>query len=77
MPSIERLFEGVCSGCHELDRIKSQHLSKDAWRGLTKGMIDEGNALTKEEVEQLLDYLTRNFGPEPQALQGQQDRRGN
>ena len=63
-PSVQKLFEGVCSACHELERIKRQHLSKEDWRGLTKGMIDEGNALTKEEVEQLLDYLTTNFGPE-------------
>lgn len=62
----KELFEGVCSGCHELDRIKTQHLTKQQWRERTRAMIDQGAVLTPEETNMLLDYLVKNFGPEPE-----------
>ncbi|MEO8099255.1 MAG: hypothetical protein ABI811_16240 [Acidobacteriota bacterium] len=60
------LFEGVCSGCHALDRIRTQHLNKQQWRERTSAMIDQGAVLTPEETNLLLDYLVKNFGPEPE-----------
>jgi hypothetical protein len=62
--SVKDLFEGVCSGCHTLDRVKVQHRSKEEWRVSTRAMIDQGAVLTPEETNMLLDYLVKNFGPE-------------
>jgi hypothetical protein len=61
---VKELFEGVCSGCHTLDRVKVQHRSKEEWRVSTRAMIDQGAVLTPEETNMLLDYLVKNFGPE-------------
>jgi hypothetical protein len=60
----KELFEGVCSGCHTLERVKEQHRTKEEWRGTTAAMIDQGAVLTPEETNMLLDYLVKNFGPE-------------
>lgn len=60
----KELFEGVCSGCHTLARVKVQHRTKEEWRVTTRAMIDQGAVLTPEETEMLLDYLVKNFGPE-------------
>ncbi len=61
---VKDLFEGVCSGCHTLERVKAQHRSKEEWRVSTRAMIDQGAVLTPEETDKLLDYLVKNFGPE-------------
>jgi mono/diheme cytochrome c family protein len=58
------LFEGVCSGCHTLQRVREQQRTKEEWRATTRAMIDQGAVLTPEETEMLLDYLAANFGPE-------------
>lgn len=58
------LFEGVCSGCHTLERVKVQQRTKEEWRATTRAMIDQGAVLTPEETDILLDYLANNYGPE-------------
>ncbi len=35
------LVEDVCTYCHNLDRLRGQELSREEWRGLTKGMISK------------------------------------
>ncbi len=57
-----RLFEDVCSYCHELERVARQHLTAEEWRGFIKGMIDEGPPVTDEEFNMIVDYLAKNFG---------------
>ena len=62
------LVEDVCTYCHNLDRLRGQQLSREEWRGLTKGMISEGAPVTDEEFSMILDYLAKNYGRKtPQA----------
>jgi hypothetical protein len=56
------LVEDVCTYCHNLDRLRGQELSREEWRGLTKGMISEGAPVTDEELSMILDYLAKNYG---------------
>jgi competence protein ComEA len=56
------LVEDVCTYCHNLDRLRGKELSRDEWRGLTKGMISEGAPVTDEEYSMILDYLVKNYG---------------
>ncbi len=56
------LVEDVCTYCHNLDRLRGQQLTREEWRGLTKGMISEGAPVTDEELSMILDYLTKNYG---------------
>jgi competence protein ComEA len=56
------LVEEVCTYCHNLDRLQGRELSREEWRGLTKGMISEGAPITDEEYSLILDYLEKNYG---------------
>jgi competence protein ComEA len=56
------LVEDVCTYCHNLDRLHGKELSREEWRGLTKGMISEGAPVTDEEYSVILDYLMKNYG---------------
>lgn len=56
------LVENVCTYCHNLDRLRGKELSREEWRGLTKGMISEGAPVTDEELSMILDYLAKNYG---------------
>ena len=58
----KELVEDICSLCHEVDRIKEQHLSRDEWAGVIKGMIFEGAPVTDEEFNMIVEYLAKNFG---------------
>jgi hypothetical protein len=56
------LVENVCTYCHNLDRLRGKELSREEWRGLTKGMISEGAPVTDNELSMILDYLAKNYG---------------
>jgi cytochrome c5 len=60
------LYEEICSYCHELDRVERQTLTREEWRGLIRGMVDEGAPVTDEEFSTIVDYLAEHFGPKPQ-----------
>jgi cytochrome c5 len=57
------LYVEICSYCHELDRVSRQALTREEWRGLIKGMVDEGAPVTNEEFSMIVDYLAEHFGP--------------
>jgi hypothetical protein len=59
------LVEDVCTYCHNLDRLNGQELSREEWRGLIKGMIDQGAPVTDKEFSMILDYLVKNYGRRP------------
>jgi mono/diheme cytochrome c family protein len=59
-----KLFVEACTACHTLDRVRSQRLTSEEWRGTIAGMISEGIALTDDEVDLVVAYLTTHFGPE-------------
>jgi cytochrome c5 len=58
----QELVEEICSLCHEWQRIQEQHLSKDEWAGVIKGMIFEGAPVTSNEFDQIVAYLARTYG---------------
>ena len=53
----------ACTACHTLDRVKIQRLTRDEWRGEVAGMLSEGVPLTDDELDLVVDYLARHFGP--------------
>jgi cytochrome c5 len=59
----KELVEGICTLCHELARVKAQEFTKEEWENTIKGMISEGAPVTDEEFSQIVNYLTKNYGP--------------
>ncbi len=45
-------------------RVRQQHLSREEWQGVIKGMISEGAPVTDEELSLIVEYLAASFGPD-------------
>lgn len=56
------LVEDVCTYCHNLDRLQGKQYSREEWRGVIKGMIDQGAPVTDQEFSLILDYLVKHHG---------------
>ena len=61
----KKILETKCTVCHDLSQVTSMHLSKDDWGEIIKVMVASGADLQDAEIATLLDYLAKNFGPEP------------
>ncbi len=59
----KELVDGICTLCHEMDRVEVQELSREQWAGRIKGMIAEGAPVTDEEFALIVDYLAAHYGP--------------
>lgn len=56
----EKQLQRSCTGCHRLDVVKAQHLSRWEWSRELDKMTSMGAKIERRKA--LLDYLTRNFG---------------
>jgi cytochrome c1 len=56
--------ENTCADCHSLDRIKTQHLNEEGWNSIIHEMIENGASINSDDVKIIVDYLTKNFGPD-------------
>ncbi len=54
----------VCLECHGAGNFRQFRLNKDGWEEQVGNMIDQGAKATEEEQTTLVEYLTRNFGPD-------------
>lgn len=51
-----------CSACHSITIVTAQRLSHAGWENTVDNMISRGAQATPEEQEQIVRYLTANFG---------------
>jgi competence ComEA-like helix-hairpin-helix protein len=58
----KEVFAKICSGCHETDLATSQKKTKDQWKETVDRMIGYGAEITKEQSDQIVNYLAANFG---------------
>jgi competence ComEA-like helix-hairpin-helix protein len=58
------LVEDRCSSCHGLDLLLAEHDTKQQWSGIVNDMVSRGASGTADELETIVDYLAKNFGPE-------------
>lgn len=54
-----------CQACHRLTNLVKAHKSLDEWRDTVQLMIDRGADLPADQVDTLVHYLAKNFGPAP------------
>jgi alcohol dehydrogenase (cytochrome c) len=62
----------TCSKCHSLANITSQHKDRDGWNTTITKMVGYGATASDEDLAQILDYLTKNYGKDssPPAAAG-------
>ncbi|MCC7342120.1 MAG: PQQ-binding-like beta-propeller repeat protein [Bryobacterales bacterium] len=49
--------------CHGLDIVTSQRLSKSEWQTTVAAMVARGMVGTREEIQLVVEYLSKEFGP--------------
>ena len=64
------IVERMCSSCHALKVVTSKRASPEQWAQLVDQMVSRGAEGTDDEVETVVEYLSKNFGldtPPPPA----------
>jgi cytochrome c5 len=52
-----------CQACHKLTNLTKAHKSLDDWKETVQTMIDRGANVSPDQVDTLVQYLAKNFGP--------------
>src|ERR1700757_1945433 len=55
-------LQKVCTQCHDIESIPRLRYSREDWSNLVYSMKDMGADATGPELEQIIDYLAKNFG---------------
>jgi hypothetical protein len=56
--------KAACTTCHNAARITDQHLTRQQWSGKLEKMAGLGAVIPESDRNALLNYLTKNFGPQ-------------
>ena len=56
--------KAACTQCHNASRITEQHLTRQEWSEQLDKMVALGAEIQDAERPALLNYLTKNFGPQ-------------
>ena len=64
-PEAFRLLERACTSCHNNERIDEARHSLDEWRVVLVNMRENGAVITDEELETLIEWLSRTRGINP------------
>ena len=59
----KKIFENVCSQCHELSITTNHRATHDEWMELVQRMAEKGASATDDQYFAIVDYLSRNYGP--------------
>ena len=55
-------IEAKCKQCHDLKKITKQHQDAKWWATTLDKMVERGLEIEPEEQQQILKYLSTNFG---------------
>ena len=53
----------ACVKCHSLKITTSKRGSEDEWATSVNNMVNRGAVLSDDEVDEVIDYLSKNFKP--------------
>jgi cytochrome c5 len=59
----KRYIEGICSSCHDAGLIRSTEATKQEWLDIVTRMNGLDAGVSQRDVELLVDYLARKYGP--------------
>ena len=58
----KEVVQRMCTNCHGLDQVTSARYSKKYWGSVVDDMVSRGAEGSDEDVNVVIDYLSRNFG---------------
>jgi mono/diheme cytochrome c family protein len=53
----------ACVKCHSLKITTSKRASEDEWATSVNNMVNRGAVLSDDEIDEVIDYLSKNFKP--------------
>ena len=56
--------KAACTSCHKASRITEQHMNRKKWSDELDKMEGLGAVIPDTDRDALLNYLTKNFGPQ-------------
>ncbi len=56
-------FQRICSSCHTVNVATSQRLNRAGWQNVVADMVSRGAQGTQDEFDEIVSYLSANFGP--------------
>jgi mono/diheme cytochrome c family protein len=57
------IVQRTCVSCHALKVVTSKRATKEQWTAVINLMLSKGADLDDDEVDVVVDYLAKNFGP--------------
>jgi competence ComEA-like helix-hairpin-helix protein len=54
----------TCSECHSVRRIEAQRLDEEGWKNILREMTENGASIEQADRATIVEYLTKNFGPD-------------
>jgi competence ComEA-like helix-hairpin-helix protein len=57
------IVQQKCANCHALKVVTGKRASRQQWSTIVDQMITRGADVSDDEIDILLDYLAKNFGP--------------
>jgi hypothetical protein len=61
---VQAKVKATCTQCHNAARITEQHLTRQEWSTELDKMVNLGADVPDADRAALLNYLSKNFGPE-------------
>ena len=61
----QAIVQQKCSSCHALKVVTGKKASRQQWSTIVDQMITRGADVSDDDIDTLLDYLAKNFGPAP------------
>jgi competence protein ComEA len=58
----------MCTRCHDAAGITSARNTKDRWETIVMEMVSRGAEGSDDEIDQVIAYLSKNFGPKKIAV---------
>ncbi len=59
----QAIVQQKCASCHALKVVTGKRASRQQWSTIVEQMITRGADVSDDEIDTLLDYLAKNFGP--------------
>lgn len=57
------IVQEKCVMCHALSVVTSKHSSHSEWDQVVNQMVSRGADLSDEEIDTVIEYLSKNYGP--------------
>jgi competence ComEA-like helix-hairpin-helix protein len=59
----QAIVQQKCASCHALKVVTGKRASRQQWSTIVDQMVTRGADVSDDDIDTLLDYLVKNFGP--------------